>query len=366
MRKLLFTTGTCFVASVAIVIALFAWSTDIRQQPGNFLRQYPPHPVAETASIRLSDDAYYLAGATAHTVYLAHRFAPLHVLQLTNNLTDTTHRALSLEGIAQQKHFRITVQVDSPYFYFTDGSIPFYYRGTIDSGIGSNVLPDSMYFGDAVPLSAGSFAMRALSRQLQEHVLGKRILSAARPILKYDLLQKQRDGIFCTDGLLRYNRDLNRLLYVYHYRNQYLVMDTTLMLDYRANTIDTFSVAQVAFDSVSSERSVRLSGPPVTVNKRFATSGKYLFIHSKVAARNESMKQFARGAVIDVYDLLTHTYAFSFYLPDYRGKPLKDFTVADGKLYALFDNAVKRYDLMARSFPPETLQPEHTKPVSQE
>lgn len=350
MRKILFIAGACFLISTGVVIMLFAWSTDIRQQPGSFLRQYPPHPVVETASFRLSNTSYYLAGATAHTVYLAHRLAPLHVLQVSNNLADTVHRSLVLKDIRKQKHFRITVQIDSPYYYFMDGTIPFYYRGNITDGRGANVLPDSMYFGDVAILSPQSFAMRALSRQQQVHILGKRMLGLARPLLKYDLLEKQKDGIFCTDGMLHYNKELSRLVYIYHYRNQYIVMDTSLTLQYRANTIDTFSIAQVKFDSVASEQSIRLSAPPFTVNKRCATSGRYLFIHSQVAARNESMKQFARGSVIDVYDMVTHTYAFSFYIPDYRGKPMKDFTVTGGKLYALFDNALKQYDLMARDF----------------
>lgn len=349
--------------SVGLMVLLYSVSTDISRKQGSFLRTYPPHPVMETATMPIQYDAYYFAGSSGDMLYLAHRKTPRHVLGIRKDFRDTVHIVLDIPGLERHKNFRVDVQIDSPYFYFMDGTVPYVYRGTVFDWKADPILYDTIYFLNATPISPASLAIHSFSNRTREDELGKKFYSISGATLHNDLLQKQLDGSFCVSGSLKYNAHLNRLVYVYLYRNEYFVMDTSLNLDYRAHTIDTFSRAQVRFDTLRNTREVRLSGPSHVVNKRFALFKQWLLVHSMVPSRNELIDTFTQSSVIDVYDLHTQHYRFSFYINDFQGEKLKDLMIRDAYLYALFDHGLKRYAFVTRYFSPEF---NDTMPVSQE
>lgn len=364
MKKILLFTACCFVLSITSVAALYWLSTDIRETPGSFLRVYPPHPVVLRATCEFDDDKHYLAGATNHTVYLANRKHPLTLLTFNTRQRDTSSIHLSLQAPQRLSYFRITVAVDSPYFYFIDGSIPYYYRGGLGSPA-TNILPANVYFDKAAPMPSGSFGMSTISARTKQSVLAKKMRTDSIARLKYNLLQSQGLDHFSVDGDLQFNYELNRFVFLYYYRNEYFITDSSLNLLYRAHTIDTFSRAQVKADTIRSHNRIALSAPPPIINKQFATNGKLLYVHSLVPARNENMKRFDDVAVIDVYDLTKQQYVLSFQLPKPEGKNLTGLTVTDKHLYALFKNTLHVHDL-ANSMLTQPSPANDTKPVSQE
>lgn len=344
MRKIMLLATGCFMLSVTGVAALYWVSSGIRQTPGSFLRLYPPHPVVLSATYELPDDKYYLAGATDHTVYLANRRRPLTLLTFNAQQRDSSSIHLSLQAPQRLSYFRITVTVDSPHFYFIDGSIPYYYRGMLGCPA-TNILPANVYFDKAAPMSSGSFGMSTISARTKQSVLAKKMRTDSTAKLKYDLLESQGLNHFSVDGDIQFNPALNRFVFLYYYRNEYFITDSSLNLLHRAHTIDTFSRAQVKADTLHAHNRIALSAPPPIINKQFATSGKLLYVHSLVPARNENMKRFDDVAVIDVYDLTKQQYMLSFQLPKPEGKNLTGFTVTDKHLYALFKNTLHVHDL---------------------
>jgi hypothetical protein len=333
-----------------VVVVLWAVSEDIREQPGSFLRQYPPHPVKEEKQIKLPDDHFYFAGATGEKIYLANRLTPLYLLEIQNNMSDTSVVKLTIENIEKQRYFRITVTIDSPFFYFLDGAMPYIYRGNIGSWNGRPFMEDSVYFVDAIPISNQSFAVRGTSARTGEHVLGKMKINSTVK-LNHELLEKQFDGIFCTDGVLRFNKELSKLIYMYHYRNQYIVTDTNLNLIFRGTTIDTFKTAHITSAKVASQSALKLSSPPLITNKIHGSYKNWLFINSLLPAKNEYLDQFDKASVIDVYDLKTQSYQFSFYAFGQNGEKLTDLLATRDKLYVLFRTSIKSYTLTEKYFP---------------
>lgn len=84
------------------------------------------------------------------------------------------------------------------------------------------------------------------------------------------LLQKQFDGIFDTDGSFHFNSQLNKIVYVYLYRNQYIVSSPDLTLDYRGNTIDTVSRAQIKLAKLKNNSNMQtFSKPPLAFFKTY-------------------------------------------------------------------------------------------------
>ena len=338
-----------FILSIGLVAGLSALSKDIREQPGSFLRQYPPHPVIASDIIKLPDEHYYFAGATNEKIYLANTLDPFEVLTIHRDISDTTFVRLDLGITDRLKYFRITVRIDSPYFYFMDGAIPYMFRGKISTWKGEVFMKDSTYFIDALPISPGSFAISALSTKTNEKALGKLVVNR-NVKLNHDLLERQFDGLFDVDGSLSYEKELNKLVYVYFYRNQYLVIDTVLNLEYRGNTIDTFRTAQIKTADAYSGGSMKLSVPPVITNKSHAVYRQCLFVHSLLPAKNEDMDQFNKASVIDVYDLASQTYQFSFYIYDEDGEKMRNLMVRNNELYALYQSSIRRFDLVRKYF----------------
>jgi hypothetical protein len=336
--------GICLLTSAGLVVLLAAVSSDMRGRQGSFLRVFPPHPIAAGDVFDLGYPSYYLAGGTEHHVYLANYTSPLHLVVVRVGQRDTQHVALEIKGIENEKFWSLRVTVDSPYYYLTDGTVPVMYRGRVSDWVGERVGYDRAYFQDLVPIAPGSFFIRALDKRDRVNVLGKMGVTAAHVEMKSGLLQQQVDGIFCTDGMMHFNREHNRLLYLYRYRNEMLTLDTNLSVVGRHHTIDT--TTRAAIEVRADEAGVtRFASPMRVVNQHSSTTGNLLLVHSKLVARNEHPKVQQRAGVIDVYVVDDGAYRFSFYVHDYQGREkMKMFLASGNKLYVLYERHVQVWE----------------------
>lgn len=345
-----------FVMSIATVVVLFAMSGIKKDQRNSFLRQFPPHPVMEGDTFNIKYNSYYIAGVSSNHIYLANYRVPLRMIVLNMALTDTQHVKLNVKGILDQKFWAPRVQVDSPHYYLTDGAVPVIFKGDVKSWNAEKLQADSTFFRTILPLKSGSFIVKSLSGSKGENILGKLTSSPPYQFFKDNILEKQLDGVFCTDGIMSYNRDHHQLVYLYYYRNQFMVMDTMLNLLHKGNTIDTTSRAKVKVGTIESENSRTLSSPPYFVNKWLNTSGDWLFINSNLLAKNEHQDAFKEANVIDVYNLKTGKYAFSFYIYHFRRtKQMTEFVVTDDKMIVRYGNLIQVFHLKPEYFNPKDL-----------
>lgn len=345
----------CFFMSTITVFALFIFSQERNHRGNNFIRLFPPGTLMNPKSLDIKYNSYYIAGGTKYHVYLGNERVARHLIAMNLHSSDTHHISLAIKDLEKLKLKVVKVTVDSPYFYMTDGVTPSALRGSTKNWLADRYMYDSTYFVEAIPISPTSLAIKSLSSKSKEYILGKETVKSPNPKFVPGILQKQIDGIFCVDGKLHYNKELNQLIYLYHYRNQYIVMDTNLNLLYRGNTIDTISRAQISVGKISSENSFTMNSPPLVVNKQSCASGNWLFVHSNLVAKNEDKSTAKYTSVIDVYDLPNKVYKFSFYLYDRDDKKMKSFNVFDKKLVALYDHFVVIYDLNPKYFKNEPI-----------
>jgi hypothetical protein len=342
---------TCFILSIGVVVVLAAISKDMRQQPGSFLREFPPHPALEAEVLNLKYNTYYIAGGTDHHLYLSNYTAPLHMIVANLTLKDTQHITLKVKAIEEQKFWAARVKVDSPYYYLADGTVPIVYRGNVKDWTAQRYAHDQAYFQDIVPLSAESFYIRALSNPGRQNILGKITTASPHVQMRKGILQKQVDGIFCTDGMMHYNKAQNELIYLYRYRNEYTIMDTSLNVLRKQHTIDTTTRAKIKIETINSSGSTTFASPSHSVNKTSCISQNLLFVNSGLLAKNEPQKAHDNATVIDVYELSDGKYQFSFYIYNYGGKEkLKEFKVFGGKLFALFEENIQVWNLSPKYF----------------
>lgn len=343
--KILLTITFC---SVALVVVLFLMSENIIHYHNKLTRRFPHTPILKVYDLDLRLNSYYVAGVDNDKIFLGNNTAPLLITVLDTKLRQTKKRHIDLDR--KDLPFRaVKVIVKAPYFFVIDGMVPCVYRGSIKDWKAKLIKKEGEYFTTAEAIDSEAIAVRTHSAINGESILG--VLKFGRSketILNPQILQKQFDGVFDTDGQLLYSDGLKRILFLYAYRNQFTTADRDLKIDFRGNTIDTISHAKLSIVKVESHHQRKFDKPPLFVNKSSAIYENLLFVNSAIPGQYEDDRMWKGASIIDVYDLHNNSYLFSFCIYDSQGKKMKNFVVCDNKLYALIGNHIIRYDLDQR------------------
>lgn len=315
-----------------------------------FQRRYPHQQAYKVNQLDIKYNSYYFAGITSDSIYLGNTTAPAHILSIGLKSYDTVHRSLQLHDDSISFRSLKTIVADSV-FYSWDGSIPAVFKGKTKNFSSTRSITTGMPFLRAEYIDIDQFAVRVFDNTTTKNVLGKLSLKdSILPTLYPDLLTANSDPFFDTDGLLLYNQQLQKVIYVYFYRNEFVVVDHNFSLDYIGKTIDTISHSQLDIHNISSKQHRKMGKNPIFVNLRASTYGNYLFIHSNRLGKYESAEIIKSASIIDVYNLSEHSYAFSFYLYHQGLKILREFEVNGLMLYALIDKHLITYKLENENF----------------
>ncbi|GAA0560019.1 hypothetical protein GCM10009415_47540 [Chitinophaga japonensis] len=333
-----------FLLSIATVWLLYVASDKINHRPNGFIRLVPPHMATPQQILDIKYNSFYIAGATPTHIYLGNAVAPTYVLKTDYALSDTSHIRLDIQqggGIAGPA----TVAIDSPDVYMTVGVRGQLLHASMPDLVLRRLPEGRRQFYNASPVSPASFVLRMYDSASRQNILAKRTLDTGWLQPRTPVLEKQVDGVFCTDGVLHYDPGVARLVYVYYYRNQFLCLDTNLHVQYKGRTIDTVSHARIKVASLASEGTQTLTSPGGVVNRLSCMDGKWVYVNSKLMANNEKKSMFDQVSAIDVYALDDGSYHFSFYLPHLGDKKLTAFRVFNKTLVALYDHYIYTFRL---------------------
>lgn len=347
-KRFFFTIAGSFVCSTLVMLGLFLLSEHESQRNNGFIRTYPHSPVRTKRGWKLPYNSYYIAGITGDTVFLGNLVAPSHLLRIVLDRTELEPVDVSLTQSSGIPFTAPKIEVRPPYFYVYDGNVPVVFRGLTSEWQAALYWKGTNTFLQFQAVAADTLLVSGLHQN--QSTIG--LLGTDTPAFPAvpSLLQKQTEDVFDTDGMLHYNEDLRRLVYVYYYRNKFVVSDLSQTDHYEGNTIDTLAQPQlkVAYDDAGRTRS--LAAPPTFVQLQACSSGRYLFIKSNRLGRYESAEMLDDASIIDVYDLEQQTYTFSFYLYDYEGEKVKSFRVQGDKLIGLTDRHLVVYQLQQPRF----------------
>ncbi|GAA3623412.1 hypothetical protein GCM10022397_06450 [Flavivirga jejuensis] len=338
------------VCGIGFIALLFTLSEKGLHRDNSFIRRFPGHPAIKAKALDLTYNSYYIAGADAGQIYLGNFTAPLNLMILDTSLQKKQEIRLALDQDSLLFQF-VQLRVIPPYFFLVDGITPYISRGNTTDWKAHSIMDKPAYFSKVTPIDSASLAIQSVSSRTKENVLGKISLSdTSKVTFSYNLLQRQIDGLFDTDGVLQYNHQLQKLVYTYFYRNQYIVADKDLQLNFFGKTIDTISRAQIKVGTITSKNQQKLAAPALLVNKYSATYGSYLFVNSKLIGRYESIDIWKQASIIDVYNLMDNTYEFSFYVYNIGKDTLKTFRVLNDKFIGLIGNHIVTYQLNRNRF----------------
>lgn len=333
------------LSSTAILLILFFISEDMMHNRNNFTRRFPVHPAEFLKDYKLDTPAPYLAGSYGEKVYVGDNRDPLTVLEVDVNLkTITSHTISTNEPNRPFRSLRIIVK--PPYFYLSDGLEAFAFRGSIADWKAEIWINNIAYYNSFVPLDYERAAIRSLVGVNSENIIGiMKHSDTDSVIFNEKLLDKQIDGVFDTDGKLLFNEKHKSLIYVYTYRNEFLITDLRLQSKIIGKTIDTTSRAKIKVAYVDNNKTSKLASPARVVNKTSATFGDFLFVNSKLIGQYEQKDIWDEASIIDVYNIVNHAYLFSFYLYDKEGHKISDFIVDSNKIYTLAGKTLTVYHL---------------------
>jgi len=337
---------TLISSSLVILTGVYT-SISIRKEIGSFNRHFIEFSGQPIHVWNLPGGSFYIAGRISDTLLMGRRDQPTELFMLHPKKPNIIGSTRITGKFAPNEPGSIDVYGGR--FYLTELNSFRVFWGSTGDYIAHEILAKPNFFSSSVPISKSTVIIKTFVGGKGESVLARE--SNYEPEISYahQILQKQIDGIFCTDGMLNYNQEAKRLVYLYYYRNQFMVMDTMLNLLYRANTIDTTTHANIKVVEVKSRKVITLDSPPRITNACSTTAGKWLFVNSTIIARNELLQQFKESSVIDVYNLREGQYTFSFYIPDYNNIKMKSFRVFNDKLWVAYRNYLVCYDFKPRS-----------------
>ncbi|MFP5439044.1 MAG: DoxX family protein [Bacteroidia bacterium] len=338
-----------FFTATGLMMGLYKLSDTVMHRYNNFTRHYPHHPLKQRATRDLGMNSYYIAGMDDTHIYLGNVTAPLKVLVLDRNLKTVGDYTITLNDMTLPFR-KVTLSVVPPYFYVTDGTVPVIFRGHILDW-DARRYETAGYFSEAVVIDSTHLAIRTRESKNHENILGILQFGDSTGIrLQGNILTRQVDGIFDTDGMLLYNKERQKVIYTYFYRNQFLITDPFLSGLVRGKTIDTISRANLKIATVASHDMQKLAAPALVVNRYTATDRNYLLVNSALMGRYEPEIEWKRSSIIDVYDLTTTEYRFSFYLPHREKQKMYDFRLTNDFLISLTGNHIYAFDVDTTAF----------------
>jgi len=345
-KQTLIQISIVLLLSSGFVLSLFFYTNYKNHLSGSFIRLFPPHPISEVkAKISLAKDQFQFAGITKNYIYLHKKGNPLKLLQLNFNLSKTDTIILKIPKKYQLNLTRTEIAINDFGVFLTDGTKPILLKGNTGNWKLEAVDLKNNYFNSAEIIDSSHLAITKLLPQ-KGRLLG--ILNTNTLTIRLNplALEKQVDGIFCTDGYMHYNPDLQKLIYSYYYRNEYVILNNDLRITDKYRTIDTTTTAKIKLSAVKKNNQRSLATPPPIVNRRSISEGRWLYNQSKARAKNESQSHFKSGSVIDVYDLKTGIYTYSFYIPHIQKQALIDYRVKNNQLLVLYPDQLIRHEII--------------------
>ena len=326
--------GSGMLFSSVMVIVLFLTSEKQIHRNNAFIRRYIPHVFDQKQVYDLGVNSYYIAGLTADSIYLGNSTAPFTLLSFDKNLSDFNSSQIKLENASDIKFLASKVKVNDSVLLLYDGTVPVLFSGALQS---RKITPrrTPFYFTKLQPLASNRYAFTSRAAATNENELGLYSYADTSGFkLIPQILERQVDGIFDVEGFLTFNEELQRIIYVYRFRNEYLIMDTNLNEVHRKKLIDTISIAQLQIDTIAGKGQRKLGSNTIHVSNTIATSGKQLYVHSKRLGKYEPELDDGRS-IVDVYDLNKGLYTHSLYLQHPGMKPLMDLALKNNQVYAI-------------------------------
>ncbi len=338
-RQLIIIIG---LALLVIVVVRFMMA---RGQPpeGQFTREMKHVVIEQHQRIRLKSKTLRIAGITNSRLFVTSMRAEnlMDVNYLTGSVAEyALPDSTMLKNVGGDFHTRI----DSPFIYLFSPNEKTIYTGTLST---KKMVPHRLPFmyTRAVPISPDLCVVRAYSNDVEDQLFYSVRLSTLDIKKEMNISTLFGDGGLQTDGMLFYDRESGSCIYPYYKMNSIFVFDTNLQSGKVAFTIDSLtkpSITSAFTEEKGIHKQITTKGPKLILHQLGALYNGSFFVVSTIMAANQVQSVFDDNFTIDVYDVATLVYRFSFYIPK-SDRHIRDFAVTDGGVLVLYEDYIESF-----------------------
>lgn len=333
------------LSGFAVVLVLYLIQGNRAPERHGFTRAFQHDVLGQPAVLDLGFNSYYIAGIDSTSLYFGNSTAARRILKSDLKLQDTSHHIIQYGDTTTYPFRSIRVEVLPPYFYYADGTIPVIKRGSSEDWRITETYSPKTYFDLYKVIDTTKFILRSLHADTDEirlHLFDRDTL-ATRAL--HHLATGPGWGIFGMDGRLSVDSESDHIFYQFYYWNALLVLDTALHVENQWASLDSITAPQIKTETIRSSGETTMAAPPLKVNNQAQVDGRWLFVQSALMGQQENPVSFNGSVVIDVYDWHNGHYVFSFYLPNYGGKPSREYRIHEGQLISLHDTYAVAYPI---------------------
>jgi len=329
------------IMNAGIVTGLFYSSEYIMKKENNFTRRFIPHPIYATDYLDLKANSFYFAGNNGDTIFLGNREAPLLLAKIAPKSKKADFDTLKISDY-DLPFKNVVLDVHYPFFSLSDGTVPVIYEGLFPGQYANKADVHQLYFSKLKMTEPHQYIFKATLTYNLESVIG--LLNTEHNTVQFhpEILVKQKEGLFDTDGDFQIDTETKSFVYTYYYRNQYITSDLLLNNINKGNTIDTVSMAKIQLKKLATGVT-KMSAPPIEVNEVQALHSNILYNVAKLRGRHESKSLWKDAKIVDVYDYKSKIYKYSFYVYNRKNEKMRSMIVTSHYFYALIGNELVRY-----------------------
>lgn len=337
--KLIIRLVVLAVVACTTIFCLWYYSDRLNKHDNGFKRNFIPYAVTVTNRYAITDSVKTICGAANNRLFLA--------------TADTRHfMAIDLlEGGCKDLYIPISLITAKKinYQFFSDIHYPWLYifaynrrlieKYNLQTGALEQLYKPGSIFTRGVPISSDSYIFRQMDGPSRDQLFSRWNIVSGELKEVPNLTRIWHDAGLRTDGKLYYDTVSGNLIYMHSYFNRFLKLDTQLNLIKEYKTIDTFSFPLVSGGETHNGVFTNTS-PGFIINRTGCVGKGKLFIYSSLKADNESNNDFYRHEVIDMYDIASGKYQYSFYIPRMEGEKVTNMIVYGNDLIAFYMHTV--------------------------
>lgn len=327
------------ILPLILVTALFY--PHINDNQGTFTRKIIEPIDTKYKRLEFPMNNYYFAGNYGDTLFLGNRKTPLLLSTIQPDFSSIKVEKIKLNKYNYQ-FASVTINVLYPYFSVSDGKVPVVFEGKLPSLAAYDTEINRLYFSRFYMLEPKRYIFKTMLVKTKENELGILNTASQKYIIVPNVLEAKVDGVFDSDGDITLDRKNKKIIYTHFYRNEIITTDFDLRNIQRKHTIDSADNTQIETKTLENGQTKLLRSPTV-INSTQTVSDNKFFNVSRMRAVNESFKDFRNNYVIDVYNIHTKKYLYSFYIKNQNRNKIKGILSTKNYFYVLSSDAITRY-----------------------
>lgn len=327
------------VFPVLSVIILFYLQKNDNQ--GNFTRKILTPLAEEQKTLEIPTNNFYFAGHHGDSLFLANHKTPLLISTIVPDFKSVKVDTIRLDNY-NYKFVSVTINVLYPYFSISDGKVPVIFEGKMPSLLAYDTGINRLYFSRLYMLAPQRYVFKTMLIKTKQSELGILNTASQQYYINENVLQAKSDGVFDTDGNITIDCENKGIFYTQLYRSEITSTDFNLENIHRNKTIDSLSNTNIKTKTLKNGQT-KLLRSPSEINRMQSIAGGKLYNVSKIRGKYESYRDFRKNNMIDVYNVSTKKYLYSFYIKNEKRIKIRGILSTKHYLYVLSGNNITRY-----------------------